>query len=122
MDLNTLFRVSSIDKKYKDLIYSLYMHTFPVSSSDIQKRYREVVERVKQTKQRAVLMSRNQPQAVIVSLEDLHKLEDMRRRNSGREALAFAKEVRELLKDEKLPSDLSTRHDYYLWEEETDEP
>jgi len=31
--------------------------------------------------------------------------------------LDWAHEMRELLKGEKLPSDLSTRHDYYLWEE-----
>jgi prevent-host-death family protein len=112
--------ISPIDLIYIHLVYSLYMQTFSVSSSDFQKRYKQVVERVKQTNQRAVLMSRDKPQAVIISLEEAQQLDEFRRRNSGRAALAFAKEVRELLKDEHLPPDLSTRHDYYLWEEETE--
>lgn len=96
------------------------MDTFAVSSSDFQKRYKTVVERVKQTKQPAVLMNKNEPQAVLVSLEDYSKLQEMRRRNSAKNLLALAQEVSELLKNEKLPSDLSTRHDYYLWEEGTE--
>ena len=94
------------------------MNTFPVSSSDIQKRYKDIVERVKRTKQRAVLMSRDEPQAVIISLEEAQQLDELRRRNSAKHLLAWVKEVQEMLKDEKLPADLSTRHNYYLWEEE----
>lgn len=94
------------------------MNTFAVSSSDFQKQYKTVVERVKQTKQPALLTSKNEPQAVLISLEDFAKLQDLRRRNSAKNLLAWAKDVQELLKDEHLPSDLSARHDYYLWEED----
>jgi prevent-host-death family protein len=110
--------IPPIDLTRIHLVYSLYMQTFSVSSSDIQKHYRQVLERVKQTKQRAVLTHKNEPQAVIISLEEAQQLDDLRRRNSGKNLLAWAKDVRELLKDEKLPADLSTRHDYYLWEED----
>lgn len=94
------------------------MNTFLVSSTDIQKRYREIVQRVKETKQPAVLMNLKEPQAAIVSLEDLAQLQDLRRRQSGQNLLNWAQEVREILKDEKLPADLAARHDYYLWEED----
>ncbi len=94
------------------------MNTFSVSSSDIQKKYREVVDRVRATRQPAVLMNKKEPQAVIVSLEDFEQLQEFRRRNSGRVALKLVQEVRELLRDEHLPSDLAERHDYYLWEEQ----
>lgn len=94
------------------------MNTFPVSSSDIQKKYKDVVARVKQTRQPAMLMNKNEPQAVIISLEDYETLQEVRRRNSAKNLLAWAREVRELLKNEQLPRDLSTRHDYYLWEED----
>lgn len=97
------------------------MNTFSVSSSDVQKRYKEVVDRVKQTKQPALLMNNKEPQAAIVSLEDLAELQQLRQRNSAKNLLAWTAEVRELLKDEHLPADLSTRHDYYLWEEDTPE-
>jgi len=39
-------------------------------------------------------------------------------KNSARAALQFAKKMRQLLQDEKLPRDLSQNHDYYLWEAE----
>src|SRR5215213_3108076 len=94
-----------------------YMNTFAVSSSDFQKQYKTVVERVKQTKQPALLTSKKEPQAVLISLEDYEKLESLRRRDSAKNLLAWVHNVRELLKNEQLPADLSTRHDYYLWAE-----
>ena len=95
-----------------------YMNTFTVSSRDIQRNYRDIVTKVKQTKQPAILMSQKEPQAAIISLDDLEELRQLRRRNSAKNLLAWVEEVRELLKDETLPSDLAARHDYYLWEEE----
>lgn len=96
------------------------MDTFAVSSSDFQKRYKTVIERVKQTKHPAVLMNKNKPQAVLVSLKDYNKLQEIRWCNSAKISWPLRKKVRELLKTEKLPSDLSIRHDYYLWEEGTE--
>jgi prevent-host-death family protein len=100
------------------ILYSyLTMNTFAVSARDIQRNYKDVVERVRQTRQPAILMSQKEPQAAIVNLEDLEELKEVRRKNSAKALLELAQEVRELLKDEQLPSDLSQRHDYYLWEE-----
>lgn len=95
------------------------MNDFAVSSRDIQRSYAAIIERVKQTKQPAILMNKKKPQAAIVSLDDLEELQQVRRRNSAKNLLAWVQDVRELLKDETLPSDLAVRHDYYLWEEET---
>ena len=95
------------------------MNTFAVSARDFQRSYKDIVERVKQTGQPAILMSQKEPQAAIVSLEDLDKLKEARRRNSAKALLELAQEVRGLLKDESLPSDLAQRHDYYLWEEKS---
>ena len=93
------------------------MNTFAVSARDIQRSYKQVVERVRQKKEAAVLMRQREAQAVIVSIEDFQELQEMRKKNSAQNLLDWAHEMRELLKGEKLPSDLSTRHDYYLWEE-----
>lgn len=87
-----------------------------VTSRDILRNYKEVFKRVQETKQPAVFYIRKEPQVAIVSLDDYNKIQELRRRNSGRAALKLIKEVHELLKDEKLPSDLAERHDYYLWE------
>jgi prevent-host-death family protein len=92
------------------------MNTFAVSARDIQRNYRDILERVKQTGQSAILMSQKEPQAAIVSLEDLEKLTEARRKNSAKALLELAQDVRGLLKDETLPADLAQRHDDYLWE------
>src|SRR5882724_1518836 len=96
------------------------MYTSTISTRDIQRNYKEIFEQVKQTKRPTVVMNQKEPQVAIVSLDDLDELQKLRRRNSARALLELAAEVHTLLKDEKLPADLSARHDYYLWEEETD--
>jgi PHD/YefM family antitoxin component YafN of YafNO toxin-antitoxin module len=88
-----------------------------ITSRDILRNYKGVFKRVQETKQPALFYNRKEPQVAIVSLDDYQRLQDLRRRNSGRGALKLIKEVHELLKDEHLPPDLSQRHDYYLWEE-----
>jgi hypothetical protein len=93
------------------------MNTFAVSARDMQRNYRDILERVKQTGQAALLMSQKEPQAAIVRLEDLEKLSQARRKNSAQALLDLAQEVQALLKDETLPADLSQKHDYYLWGE-----
>jgi hypothetical protein len=50
---------------------------------------------------------------VIVSLEDFEKLQNLRYKNSAKTLLDTALTVRNLLKDEMLPADLSERHDFY---------
>jgi PHD/YefM family antitoxin component YafN of YafNO toxin-antitoxin module len=102
------------------IIYNQYiMNTITVTARDIARNYKEVFARVKQTRQPAIVMNQKEPQVAIVSLEDLEKLRELRYKNSAKNLLAWAEEVRELLKDETLPPDLSTRHDYYLWEEDS---
>ena len=42
-------------------------------------------------------------------------LEKEPQRNDAQVLLELADEARKILKDEKLPRDLSVNHDYYLW-------
>src|SRR5215212_10413402 len=93
------------------------MNTFAVSARDIHRNYKQVVESVRHKKESAVLMNQREAQAVIISIEDFQELQEMRKKNSAQNLLDWAHEMQELLKGEKLPTDLSTRHDYYLWEE-----
>ena len=94
-------------------MYYISMNTSTIST-------REIFEQVRQTKKPAVVMNQKEPQVAIVSLDDLDELQKLRRRNSARALLELAGEVHSLLKDENLPSDLSARHNYYLWEEDAD--
>lgn len=66
-------------------------------------------------------MKNKEPWTATTSLENLAESQQLDQRNSTRNLLAWIADVRELLKDERLPADLSTRHDYYLWEEDVAE-
>lgn len=93
-----------------------------VNIRDILRSHKQVLERVKQNKERVVIVSQKQPQAGLVSLDDLKKLEgldkEQKYQQSTKSLLAVAKKVHNLLKDEKLPADLSTKHDYYHYEKD----
>lgn len=86
-----------------------------ITARDILRNYKQVFDKVKNTKQPAVVMSQKEPQVAIVSLDDLEKLQKLRYQNSAKALLDVAKKVNKLLKDEKLPKDLSENHDYYAW-------
>lgn len=91
-----------------------------VNIRDILRSHKQVLERVKKTKERVVIVSQEQPQAGLVSLDDLKRLDQLDKQQkyqqSTKSLLDVAKKVHELLKDEKLPADLSTKHDYYHYE------
>jgi hypothetical protein len=65
-------------------------------------------------------MSQKEPLVAIISLEDFEKLQNLRYKNSAKSLLDTALQVRELLKNETLPSDLSERHDFYNYEDDPD--
>lgn len=95
-----------------------------VNIRDILRSHKQILERVKLSKERVVIVSQEQPQAGLVSLDDLKKLEglDKQQKNqqSTKSLLEVAKKVHDLLKDEKLPADLSAKHDYYHYEANND--
>lgn len=86
-----------------------------ITARDIIRNYKAVFDKVKKTKEPAVIVSRKEPQVVIVSIEDFNK---MQRIKSTKNLLDLSKEVRHLLKYENLPTDLSANHDRYAWDKE----
>jgi len=91
-----------------------------VTARDILRNYKTIITKVKDTKQPALVMSQKEPQVAIVSLEDFEKLQNLRYKNSAKSLLDTAMQVRELLKNETLPADLSKRHDFYNSENDAD--
>jgi prevent-host-death family protein len=88
-----------------------------VTARDILRHYKDIITKVKDTKQPALIMSQKEPQVAIVSLEDFDKLQNLRYKNSAKTLLDTAMQVRELLKNETLPADLSERHDFYNYQD-----
>ena len=89
-----------------------------VNIREILRSHKQVLERVKEKKERLTIVSQEQPQAGIVSLEDLKRLEELdqleKNAISTKSLLEAAKKVHKVMANsgEKLPTDLSVRHDY----------
>lgn len=97
-----------------------------INIRDILRSHKSVLKRVKQKKERMIIVNQKQPQAGLVSLEDLSKLEQLDKQQkyqqSTKSILQVAKKVHQILKDndEHLPSDLSAKHDYYHYSKSKD--
>jgi prevent-host-death family protein len=90
------------------------MYNFVVSSRDMQRGYKGIVERVKHTKQPALVLSQNEPQVAIVSLDDYEELRRIRLQKGFEELQRLAQQISEEHKDNPLPTDMSINHDKYF--------
>lgn len=89
------------------------LNTNLIPARDLQKSYKSIIEGVKTKKNAVVLTTNNQPQAAIVSLEDLEKIQQTKAMQASLDMLKLATESREELKS--LPSDLRQRADEILY-------
>lgn len=79
----------------------------------LQKAYKAIIEGVRLNKQPVVLTTNNQPQAAIISLEDLEKLKSAKAAQGALEMLKLASKNIDELKS--LPSDLRNRANEILY-------
>ena len=97
------------------------MNVPTVNIRDILRNHKQVLERVKNDKKRVIVTSQDEPQVGIVTLDDLKKLDDLDKKamyqESTKSLLETAYKIRAVLKEEKLPADLSSRHDKYHYED-----
>ena len=89
--------------------------TATITPRDILRDYKNIFDKVKKTKQPVVVFSHKEPQVAIVSLDDLEKLQALQYKNSAKSLLDLANKARGILVEEKLPKDLATNHDKYIW-------
>lgn len=89
------------------------LNTNIIPARNLQKSYKAIIEGVKNKKNAVVLTTNNEPQAAIVSLEDLEKLQQTKATLASIKMLKFAIENREKLKG--LPADLRQRADEILY-------
>ncbi|HCE30814.1 MAG: hypothetical protein UT54_C0072G0007 [Candidatus Daviesbacteria bacterium GW2011_GWB1_39_5] len=88
------------------------LNTF-IPARKLQKSYKSVINTVKTKKQAVVLTTGGEPQAAIVSLEDLQELEQAKTKQAALDMLELATEAREELK--RLPSNLRKQADKILY-------
>ena len=89
------------------------LNTNIVPARNLQKFYKSIIEGVKTKKNAVVLTTNNKPQAAIVSLQDLERIQQAKATQASIKMLKFALENREKLKG--LPSDLRLRADEILY-------
>ena len=83
------------------------LNTNIVPARNLQKSYKSIIENVKAKKHAVVLTTNNKPQAAIVSLEDLQRIQQAKNIQASLDMLKLATESREELKS--LPADLRQR-------------
>lgn len=84
-----------------------------IPARNLQKSYKSIIDGVKTKKHAVVLTTSNKPQAAIVSLEDLDRIQQAKAMQSSLDMLKLATENREELKN--LPADLRQRADKILY-------
>lgn len=84
-----------------------------IPARNLQKSYKSIIEEVKSKKHAVVLTTNDKPQAAIVSLEDLEKLQQVKATQASLDMLKLAAESKEELK--KLPADLREKADEILY-------
>lgn len=89
------------------------LNTSIIPARNLQKSYKSIIEEVNTKKQVVVLTTNNEPQAAIVSLEDLERLQQAKAAQASLDMLKLAVESREELKN--LPADLRERANEILY-------
>lgn len=89
------------------------LDTSTIPARNLQKSYKSIIEGVKTQKLPVVLTTNDQPQAAIVSLEDLERLQQAKAAKASLDLLKLATENREELKS--LPADLRALADDILY-------
>ncbi len=89
------------------------LNTNIIPARNLQKSYKSIIDDVKTKKYAVVLTTNNKPQAAIVSLEDLEKIQQAKATVASLDLLKLAIESREELKS--LPSDLRKRANEILY-------
>lgn len=89
------------------------LNTNFLPARNLQKSYKAIIEDVRTKKRAIILTTNNKPQAAIVSLEDLDRLQQAKAMQASLDMLKLANESRKELKS--LPADLRERANEILY-------
>lgn len=89
------------------------LNTDVIPARNLQKSYKSIIESVKTKKHAVVLTTSNKPQAAIVSLEDLGRIQQAKNIQASLDMLKLAVDNREELKS--LPANLRQKANEILY-------
>lgn len=84
-----------------------------LTAREMLRNYKQVFEKIKNTKQPAVVVFQKKPQVAIVSLDDLENLKQLKNKQSTKTLLDLAGIIP---KGSGLPADLARKHNEYTWD------
>lgn len=80
------------------------LNTSSIPARDLQKSYKSIINAVKSKKSAVILTTNDQPQAALISLEDLDELKKLKAKQANLQLLKLAFENKDEMKS--LPSNL----------------
>ncbi len=89
-----------------------------IPARNLQKFYKTIIQGVKAGKQAVVLTTNNEPQAALISLEDLEELKRARNKQAALDMLKLAADSKEELKS--VPANLREKADELLYSQSHD--
>ena len=89
------------------------LNTNIIPARNLQKSYRSIIQDVKTKKQVVILANRDEPQAALVSLEDLEELNQAKSKQAALKLLKLATDNKQVLKT--LPADLRDKANSILY-------
>jgi len=93
----------------------LQQHTV-IPAREIVRHYQRLFKQVTAQNEPVILATKHGAQVALISLQALAEFTRLKEEASGQALLALAQKARKLTAGKDLPTDLSTRHDAYLWE------
>lgn len=102
-----------IDTRYNSWYNQPMLNTNIIPARTLQKSYKSIIEDVKKKKHAVVLTTNKKPQAAIVSLEDLERIQLTKTTQASLDMLKLAVDNKEELKN--LPADLRQKADEILY-------
>src|SRR5438045_7643339 len=93
----------------------LHQHTV-LPAREIVRHYQRLFKQVIARNEPVILATKHGAQVALISLQALAEFTRLQEEASGQALLALAHKARKLTEGQDLPTDLSTRHDAYLWE------
>ena len=87
---------------------------FIINARDLLRDQKAIIDRVKETKQSAILVTHKEPQVAIIPLEELEELHRLRQKEALKQMQGLADKIAKAHKNNPLPRDLAQNHDRYF--------
>jgi hypothetical protein len=110
--------IKPVDIPCRHPVYSPHMlqQSTVIPAREIVRNYQKLFKQVTEQNEPVILATKKGEKVALISLKSLDEFTRLKEEASGKALWELAQKARQLSEGKELPTDLSTRHDYYLWE------